>query len=114
MGTVEADADLYLGMKRPDQSMDDFNKTFTTQAETINENGGSAGFHNGVYNKHMMSLWDRDLVTADSLAAMRPSNKLAQDNRLQKEATESSCGEYLTCLSYYWRMRKGSSPSRRR
>ena len=43
----------------------------------INVNIGSAGFHNGVYNKHMLSLWDRDLVTNDSLVATRPSEKTA-------------------------------------
>ena len=82
MATVEADADLYLGMQRPDQSKGDFYKTFTAQVDTINANGGSAGFHNGVYNRHVMALWDRDLVTADSLAAMIPAKKLALENRL--------------------------------
>ena len=48
MATVEADADLYIGTQRPDQSTDKFYKTFTTQVDTINTNGGSAGFHNGV------------------------------------------------------------------
>ena len=66
--------------------------------ETINANGGSAGFNNGLYNKHMMALWDRDLVTADSLAAMSPAEKLALENCLQKEVMESSCEEYLACL----------------
>ena len=55
----------------------------------INVNIGSAGFHNGVYNKHMLSLWYRDLVTADLLAAMSPAEKSALDNRLQKEAMEN-------------------------
>ena len=48
MATVEADADLYIGTQRPDQSTDKFYKRFTTQVDTINTNGGSAGFHNGV------------------------------------------------------------------
>ena len=60
--------------------------------------GGSAGLHNGVYNKHILALWDRKLVTSDSLAAMSPTEKLALENRLQKEAMESSCKEYLVCL----------------
>ena len=34
----------------------------------------------------MLVLWDRDLVTADSLAAMIPAEKLALENCLQKEA----------------------------
>ena len=41
--------------------MDNFYKKFTAQVETINANGGSAGFNNGLYNKHMMALWDRSL-----------------------------------------------------
>ena len=98
MATVEADTDLYLSMQRPDQSTDDFYKTFTAQGDTINANGGSAGFHNGVYKKHMMDLWDRDLVTAKLLVAMSPAKKLALDNCLQKEATESSCEDCLVCL----------------
>ena len=65
--TVEADADLYLGMQRPDQRTDEFYKTFTAQVDTIKANRGSPGFHNGVYNKHMLALWDRDLVTTDLL-----------------------------------------------
>ena len=68
------------------------------QVDTINANGDSEGFHNGVYNKHMMDLWDRDLVTADLLAATIPAEKLALDNCLQKEMIESSCEEYLVCL----------------
>ena len=51
MSTVEANADLYLGTKWPDQSTDKFYKMFTAHVETINANRESAGFHNGVYNK---------------------------------------------------------------
>ena len=50
--------------------------------DTINANRGRAGSHNGVYNRRMIALWDRDLVTADSLAAMIPAKKLALENRL--------------------------------
>ena len=46
----------------------------------------------------MLALWDRDLVIADLLTAMSPAEKTALENRLQKEAMESSCKEYLTCL----------------
>ena len=98
MATVEANEDLYLGMQRPDQSTDDFYKTFTAQVDTINLNRSNAGFHKCVYKKHMMSLRDSDLFTADSIAAMRPANKLALENRLQEEAIESICEEYLACL----------------
>ena len=98
MVTVEADADLYLGTQRPDQSTDKFYKTFTAQVDTINANGGREGFHNGVYNKHMLDLWYKDLATSNLLAAMSPAEKLALDNRLQKEAMESSCEEYLARL----------------
>ena len=56
MATVEADADLYLVTQRPYQSTYDFYKTFTAQVDTINANRGSAGFFNGVYNKHMLAL----------------------------------------------------------
>ena len=84
METVEADADLYLGTQRPDQIKNDFYKTFTAQVHTINVNGGSSGFQNGVYNKHMLALWDRDLVTAESLATMSPTEKSALENCLQK------------------------------
>ena len=73
-------------------------KTFTAQVDTINTNEGSAGFHNGVYNKHMFALWDRDLVTANLLIVMSPTEKSALENRLQKEAMASSCEEYLTCF----------------
>ena len=38
MATVEADADLYLGTQWPDQSTDEFYKTFTAHVETINVN----------------------------------------------------------------------------
>ena len=85
-------------MQRPDQSTDDFYKTFTAQVDTIDANGGSAGFHISVYNKHMLDLWYKDLVTANSLAAMSPAEKSALENRLQKEATEGNCEEYLACL----------------
>ena len=95
---MEADADLYLGTQRLDQSMDEFYKTFTAHLDTIDSNVGRAGFHNGVYNKHMLALWDRDLVTADSLGAMNPAEKTALENFLQKEVMESSWKEYLACL----------------
>ena len=98
MATVETGTYLYLVTQRPDQITDDFYKTFTVQVDTINSNRVSPGFHNGVYNKHMMELWDRDLVTADSLAAMRSADKLTLENCLQKEAMESSCEDYLACL----------------
>ena len=99
MATVEADADLYLGMQRPYQSMGEFYKTFTAQVDTINVNGRSAGFHNVVYNKHMLDLWDRYLVTANLLAAMIPAEKTGLENCLQNEAMDSSCEEYLACVS---------------
>ena len=46
----------------------------------------------------MLALWYRYHVTADSLAAMIPAEKLALENRLQKEAMDSSCKDYLACL----------------
>ena len=46
----------------------------------------------------MLALCDMDLVTTNSLAEMSPAEKTALENRLQKEATESSCKEYLACL----------------
>ena len=46
----------------------------------------------------MLALWDRDLVITDSLAAMSPAKKTELENRLQKEAMESNCEEYLACL----------------
>ena len=66
--------------------------------DKINVNGGRAGFHNGEYKKHMLALWDRDLVTADLLAAMNPAEKMALGNCLQKEATESIYEDYFACL----------------
>ena len=108
MATVEADADLYLGTQRPYQITDEFYKTFTAQVDTINVNGGSAGFHSGVYNKHMLVLWDRDLVTADSLKAMIPAEKTALENCLRAAARSTS-----RAFSSSGRTRKGSSPARR-
>ena len=51
-----------------------------------------------MYNKHIMALWYKDLVTSNLLTAMSPANKSALENRLQKEAMGSSCKEYLACL----------------
>ena len=48
MVTVESDADLYLGMQRPDQGTDDFYKTFTAQVDMINVNGVNERLHNSV------------------------------------------------------------------
>ena len=84
MATVEADAGLYLGTHQPDQSEDNFYKKFTAQVDTIKANRGSAGLHKVVYKKHMMALRDRDLDTAELLAAMIPAEKLALENRLKK------------------------------
>ena len=83
MATMEADTDFYLGTQRPDQITNDFYKTFTAQVDTINANEGSAGFHIRVYNKKMMALWDKELFTANSLAAMRSAKKLALENHFQ-------------------------------
>ena len=114
MSTVEADADLYLGTKRPDQSMDNFYKTFTAQVETINANRGIVGFHNGVYNKHMLELWDRNLVTTNLLAAMSPAKKSSLENRIQKKRQRRAAARSTSCAYYYsWWTRKGSSLSRR-
>ena len=49
----------------------------------------------------MLDLWDRDLVTADSLAVISPAEKSALENLLQKEAMESSFEEYLACLFHH-------------
>ena len=84
MATVEAGVDMYLSTQWSDQSTGKFCKIFTSQVYTINANRGSAGFHNGVYNKHMLALWDRYLVNADSLAAMSRAEKTALENHLQK------------------------------
>ena len=46
----------------------------------------------------MLDLWDRDLVTADSLAEMILDEKTALENLLQKEAMESICNEYLAWI----------------
>ena len=102
MATMEADTDLYLGTQRLDQSMDEFYKTFTAHVDTIDSNVGIAGFHNGVYNKHMLALWDRDLVTANSLGAMSPAEKTALEFFLQKEVTGAAARSTLRASSSSW------------
>ena len=79
---------------------------FTSQVDMINANGGSAGFNNGVYNKHMLDLWDSDLVTTDSFAAMIPSGKTALEIVSKKRRWIAAMMSTSRASSSSWRKGK--------
>ena len=67
--------------------------------DTINANGGKAGFHPAVYGRHLTTAAVREGMTTESLAAM--TTELQRNEikaRVDAAAKESACGEYLACL----------------
>jgi hypothetical protein len=99
MATVEADFDLYSCAQTSNQTTSDYYKVFTSTVDTINANGGKAGFHPAVYGRHLITAAVREGMTTETLAAM--TTDLQRDEikaRVDAAAKESACGEYLACL----------------
>ena len=99
MATVQANFDLYTCSQNGNQSTDDFYKVFTSTVDTINANGGQAGLHPAVYQRHLELIIAKDLLKSNiEVASLDDAAKDALKKKFEKPARESSAGEYLACL----------------
>ena len=86
MATVEANFELYAGYQKKNQSIDDYYKVFTSTVDTINANGGQAGFHPVVFKKHKETVMARESHTGETLARL-PDGR---GNKLMKSYTKEA------------------------
>ena len=56
MATVEADFELFAGCEKKNQSTDACYKVFTSTVDTINANGGMAGWHPKLFKIHREAM----------------------------------------------------------
>ena len=78
MATVQADFDLYTCAQKANQSTDEYYKVFTSTVDTINANGGQAGLHPSVYQRHPENIIAKDLVKSNiNVAALDDAAKKA-------------------------------------
>ena len=53
------------------ESNTDYYTLFLSRIETIRSHGGEPGFHNGVYQKHLSKLLDKQNISTSELIAMQ-------------------------------------------
>ena len=99
MATVEADFDLFSCSQEKNQPTDDYYKVFASCVDTINANGGQAGLHLAVYQRHLKMLIATELVkTNTDFTFLDDAAKVALKTKFEEPARETSCSEYLACL----------------
>ena len=99
MATVQDNFNLYICLQNGNQSTDDFYKVFTSTVDTINANGGQAGLHPSVYQRHLELIIAKDLVKSNTdVATLDDAAKNTLKKKHEKPARESAAGEYLACL----------------
>ena len=72
MATVEAYFELFAGCQKKNQSTDAYHKVFTSTVDTINTNGGVAGWHPKLFKIHReatMLMQEMAIAQTDGPAA---------------------------------------------
>ena len=95
MATVEAEFNLFDGCQKNNQSTDAYYKVFTSTVDTINANGGTAGWHPQLFKIHQeatMVMQEIVIAQMDGLAAAE------ERIQFEEEASESTCTDYFACL----------------
>ena len=99
MATVQANFDLYTCAQKANQSTDEYYKVFTSTVDTINANGGQAGLHPSVYQRHLKNVIAKDVRASNiDITALDDKPKKALQEKHEKPARDSASGEYLACL----------------
>ena len=81
------------------ESNTDYYTLFLSRIETIRSHGGEPGFHNGVYQKHLSKLLEKQNMTASEFIAMESARDgMKKRKDLEKKARESACEEFLSCM----------------
>ena len=79
-------------MPERNQSTDAYYKVFTSTVDTINANGGMAGWHPKIFKIHReatMAMHEMVLAQMDVPAAAE------ERIQIEEEASESACAEYI-------------------
>ena len=95
MATVEEDFELFSGYQKNNKLTDAYYKVFTSTVDAINANGGMAGWHPKLFKIHReatMAMQEMAIAQMDGPAAAE------ERIRIEEEASESACAEYLACL----------------
>ena len=72
---------------------------FTSTVDTINANGGQAGLHTSVYQRHLELIIAKDVNRSNiDVATLDDAAKKALQEKHEKPARERAAGEYLACL----------------
>ena len=74
MATVEADFEIFAGCQKKNQSTDAYYKVFTSTVDTINANGGMAGWHPKLFKIHhevAIALQETAIAQMDAPAPTR-------------------------------------------
>ena len=86
------------------ESNTDYYKRFLSRIKTIRLHGGEPGFHNGVYQKHLSKLLEKQNMTASELIAMESTRggietikdlEKKRDSRLVRKILSCMCIHYL-------------------
>ena len=95
MATVEAYFELFAGCQKKNQSTDAYYKVFTSTVDTINANGGMAGWNPKLFKIHQ----EATMAMQEMAIAQMDGPALAEERiRIKEEASKLVCAEYLACL----------------
>ena len=95
MAKVEADFELFTGFQKKNQSTDAYYKVFTSTVDTINANGGTAGWHPKLFKIHREATMEMQEMV---IAQMDGPASAEERIRIEEEASELACAEYIACL----------------
>ena len=63
MAIVESNVELYTIHQGSGESLDEYNKVFKAQVDTIDAHGGNAGYHPTIYTAHKeATLWKKGMT----------------------------------------------------
>ena len=95
MTKVEADFELFSGCQKKNESTDAYYKVFTSTVDTINANGGMAGWHPKLFKIHL----EATMTMQEMVIAQMDVPEVAEERiRIEEEVSKLAYSEYLACL----------------
>ena len=91
MYLVTGDLYLYTTFTNIEDDTDEFYGTYNAMADTINVHGGSSGYHPQLYTDHLTLLCVERELDPTTISKY-------ELEKVQKDAKNSACEEYLSCL----------------
>ena len=91
MDLLTSNLALYTKFMTSEDDIEAFYGKFNTMADTINVHGGSSRYHTQLYAYHLAILCVEKILNTTTISKVKLE-------KVQKDAKNSACEEYLSCL----------------